>query len=765
MKQTLFCLGSSLLILLSGSAFAQESEPPPRSSLLEDRAARGLLEAGDARLAAGERAKAVEVWESVIERYPRSNVRFEAHFRLGTHRLERERAFDRARTHFAVVAGEENPNQDQRALAKLNIGVCYYEARNFGKCFTIMREVIEEFPVSTQVNQAYYYIGLGHFQLAHYSRAIAALEKVGTAFAKDDKTIEKVEAGKRLFVRIEDADLAALEVDEKVPVRCQTEGGDTEAVECIPVGRNVRVVLGSIPTRLGKPVPGNGILEIRGGDRVKVIYMDKHTSEGKIDQERVQTLGVVGDAVVGITDGAFQETLGGAVLGRNINLQIIDADFDRTDNADVVKAVVEVYREKTAEELEASATNEELGGAPPGEKVEGEEKPAVDRYKRLDRVEVVLKEAKVVRNLRSLSGDENESAGEQPSEEPREDPTDTSIHSGVFRGMVPIVNTAEVNDKDDVLQALPGHFIRVTYADDFNTTGSPRTLTMQVRCVEGNLGGVRVTRASISDQELRVKTNLKTASALTNIGDRYKEFGLVNSANAKYQQALDICEEISADAQKLGGRTLEETYVQLWKIYFAMDRLNLASAMSQRLQKEFPNSEFVDEALLQLGHVSRTKGDFRRAISIYNSLINIKTSDLRGEAQYHVGVCYEELAKTATEAASIPLFERSFQEYKKVFDLYPESGRVGEAVAKMANFYYQKKDYARAVDVFENVLSSHPDAKFLDVILFNYGRCLFRMERKADARKRFDQLIQDFPESPLATDAKKISEALIKAGF
>ena len=55
--------------------------------------------------------------------------------------------------------------------------------------------------------------------------------------------------------------------------------------------------------------------------------------------------------------------------------------------------------------------------------------------------------------------------------------------------------------------------------------------------------------------------------------------------------------------------------------------------------------------------------------------------------------------------------------------------------------------------------------KFLDVILFNYGRCLYRMNRKRDARKQFDQLIQDFPESKLATDAKKISEALVKAGF
>ena len=68
-----------------------------------------------------------------------------------------------------------------------------------------MRDVIEKYPVSPQVNQAYYYIGLGHFQQGHYSRAIAALERVGTALPppegpdKAGPTAEILEAGKRLF--------------------------------------------------------------------------------------------------------------------------------------------------------------------------------------------------------------------------------------------------------------------------------------------------------------------------------------------------------------------------------------------------------------------------------------------------------------------------------------------------------------------------------------------------------------------------------------
>ncbi len=215
----------------------------------------------------------------------------------------------------------------------------------------------------------------------------------------------------------------------------------------------------------------------------------------------------------------------------------------------------------------------------------------------------------------------------------------------------------------------------------------------------------------------------------------------------------------------VGGRLLEETYVQLWKIYFEMDRLELAAAMAQRLQREFPNSGFVDDALLQLADVAVQQGNLNRAIGIYNRLVNMQTSQLRGEAQFGVAECFEKMADATTDARATQLYDRAFQEYKKVFDQFPDSGRVGEAVARMANHYYRQKDYARAIDTFETVLANHPDAKFLDVILFNYGRCLYRMNKRADARRRFDQLIGDYPESALAGDARKISEALAKAGF
>ena len=208
---------------------------PVRGSIVEDRAAKKLLEAGDARLEAEETEKAVEIWRSVIERYPGSRMRFDAHMRLGDFLLENKSAFDEARGHFESVDVEGNANSEQRAEAALKTGICFYEGRHYGHSFKVLRGVIEDFPSSGEVNSAYYYIGLGHFKLGHYSRAIEALEKVGTALTGEDAAIEKVEAGKRLYVKVGDQDLAVLEPGETIQITCQTTAGDIEEV-IHPVG-------------------------------------------------------------------------------------------------------------------------------------------------------------------------------------------------------------------------------------------------------------------------------------------------------------------------------------------------------------------------------------------------------------------------------------------------------------------------------------------------------------------------------------------------
>ena len=66
---------------------AVQAAPPVRGSIIDDRAARKLLQTGELRYDAGEQEKALEIWQSVVDRYPSSKVRFQAHLKLGEHYL------------------------------------------------------------------------------------------------------------------------------------------------------------------------------------------------------------------------------------------------------------------------------------------------------------------------------------------------------------------------------------------------------------------------------------------------------------------------------------------------------------------------------------------------------------------------------------------------------------------------------------------------------------------------------------------------------
>ena len=67
---TSFVLSLFLVVPLFAQSPDQSPKPSVRGSIIEDRAARKLLQAGDARIELGENKKALEIWESVIERYP-----------------------------------------------------------------------------------------------------------------------------------------------------------------------------------------------------------------------------------------------------------------------------------------------------------------------------------------------------------------------------------------------------------------------------------------------------------------------------------------------------------------------------------------------------------------------------------------------------------------------------------------------------------------------------------------------------------------------
>jgi outer membrane protein assembly factor BamD (BamD/ComL family) len=93
MKNLLLAAAVALLLLSQPRASAQV--PGGAANLVDDKKAKALLDAGDARFEAGELPAALDLYKAVMDRYPVSRWRFLARLKMGKQFL-REKKFDLA---------------------------------------------------------------------------------------------------------------------------------------------------------------------------------------------------------------------------------------------------------------------------------------------------------------------------------------------------------------------------------------------------------------------------------------------------------------------------------------------------------------------------------------------------------------------------------------------------------------------------------------------------------------------------------------------
>ena len=486
--------------------------------------------------------------------------------------------------------------------------------------------------------------------------------------------------------------------------------------------------MGSLRTQLGEAVPGDGVVQLLGSDKIKVTYIDKQTANAQLDVPRVKEIKVVGNARVKVVDGAFAESVGAVVLDKPAFLLVQDSDRDVSAKSDQIEVIV-----RTKRPVEESPDAEKPAAAAAG---------VTDAAEKAEPVFKVIDEKKI-------------KLVERPAEGAAEG---AAVHTGVFVGSITIAHEGEALNPAAVV-AQVGDVLEMEYLDEVSLDPKPVVRKTTAKVIEGNLNPLQVANAKINDEELKFKTALKTSEALKNIGNIYKDLGLTKQATDKYKQALSETEQVAKSYGALNQRLLEQTYVQMWKIFYAMGDLGRAAQMCLELQRRFPESPFVDDALLLMGQVSQKQGKHQEAIGVYRRLAALKNSPLAPAAQYAIGECYEDLG---TKQKNKIYYDEAFLAFKACFEKFPNANQAGDALSKMAEYYYSKEDYARAIDIYEEALQQYQDSKFINVVLYNYGRCLVKMKKLEEAVGKFNQLISTYPNSKMVGNAQKIVEAIQK---
>ena len=700
------------------------------ASLVDDKKAKALLDAGDARFDAGELSAALDLYKAVLDRYPVSRWRFLARLKMGKQFLK-EKKFDLALDQFRRVAVEENKDADQRGDASLQVGICFFEMGKFEEAFGELRKVIKSYPGTAYSNDAYYYIGQAHFKMGRFANAIEAFKNVGTSIDPQAQEAEKLDAGKRLYVKIDDKDLSAQAGETGVVVTITTSSGDKESVTCFPVTPGAPILMGSLRTQLGDAKPGDSIVQLIGTDKITVTYTDKQTADAQLNVTRTKEIRVVGNARVKVVDGAFAESVGAVVLDKPAFLLVADSDRDTSAKSDEIEVIV-----RTKRVVEENPDSEKA------------EKPITNIQAALEAAEKAEPVFKVI-DEKKVKLVEKPADGAAPG---------AAVHTGAFIGTISIARQGETPNPSAIV-AQVNDVLEIEYLDEVSLEAKPATRKTVAKVIEGNLNPLQVANAKINDEELKFKTALKTSEALKNIGNIYKDLGLMKQSQDRYKQALAETEQVARSYGALNQRLLEQTYVQMWKIYYAMDDLGRAAQMCLELQRRFPESPFVDDALLLMGQVSQKQGKFQEAIGVFRRLAALKNSPLAPAAQFAIGECYEELG---TAQKNKIYYDEAFLAFKACFEKFPNANQAGDALSKMAEYYYSKEDFTRALDLYEEALQQYQDSKFIDVVLYNYGRCLVKMKKLDDAVGKFNQLITTYPNSKMVANAQKIVEAIEK---
>jgi TolA-binding protein len=268
--------------------------------------------------------------------------------------------------------------------------------------------------------------------------------------------------------------------------------------------------------------------------------------------------------------------------------------------------------------------------------------------------------------------------------------------------------------------------------------------------VAGEVSGkASATQHVVQDPIVRARKQVVEAEAYLELARIFKSMGLSKQAAEKAEEGLGRVDAIIRERSPLPAELNEQAFKIKWELYLAQGDLRSAISTTRLFNRLYPDSPFVDEALMGIAEIRMAEGEYREAVNIYQQVLRLENSRVKAEAQFRIAEATAELGGTNGK-------QRAIAEYKKCAERFPDSEFAGESLAKLVDYYIETKDYAQADDLLDQIFLDYPDAGFLDAMLLKWVMVAHRMENFPKALEKCRQLIFDYPGSPFAEKAKAV---------
>ena len=699
--------------------------------------ARRLLALGQELLDSNERDRGLKMIETVIEQFPAARTVFPACLTLGRHYIKANEKIPEAISYLNRLRVLEPENklatgEDREWFleAMYLMGTAYFQTRQYTRAFPLLRHITTKYPNTVWANQAYYCIGMCHFAQENWSKAIEALSLVGTFVDPDSPTISFAEAGRRFYVKVDDADFPVmLKMGKKITMRLETDTGDKETVDCALLTPNSPIMICSLPTAIGVPVPGDRVLQVVGGQKVTATFIDESTKDGAGNVLRTASVRMVSTGSIDFLMGDFDKRAPAAFLAQPLFIHVVDVDLDTSDKAETITlSVISRYKVKSGDEAQVATALAE---------------DKVTRYQTRDRVEVKLVEQG----------------------------TNTVVRTGRFTGKVDIVRADEslsADQSDNQLACLVEDEVVAVYTDNLHIQGDVPRVVEAVVPVAGEVNNIPTSDTSqVNDPLMLARKNLLEAKAYLELARIFKSMGLMDGTIARAAEGISRVESvISSPNRDIGLAFKQEAFKTKWELHIEAGQLADALATCATFSKYYPDSPLVADALLGVGKIRLEEKQYALAITVFEQITKLASGsmDTKAEAQFEIAKAQESLFQVqlsklvgkAREALLKAGDSASVQAYMICVQRYPKSVFAGPALEKVIDYYIAQSDFGQANVLLEQTFLDYPDAPFLHSMLMKWVLVSFQTGDFAKAQEKCKKLLMEYPDSPHAEPARNL---------
>ena len=212
-------------------------------------------------------------------------------------------------------------------------------------------------------------------------------------------------------------------------------------------------------------------------------------------------------------------------------------------------------------------------------------------------------------------------------------------------------------------------------------------------------------------------------------------------ANKQYENAIRYYD------QAIAQNAADKDYAAYQKavILSYVGRDAEAKAQFDQVQRQFPNSRFVDEALLQKANVDFEKGAYQVAIQEYTKLIQDKPNSTRLPAA---------LLRRAIAYGNLQQYDPAVADYKRILDNYGESEQAQSALLGIQNTLNDAGRPEEFSQVLGQYKKSNPGSTDVERVQFENARNIYATAKYDQAIQSLLTFMQEYPNSPSTNAAR-----------